>query len=606
MTSARRSKGGGASTRRIAGGTLLVAGAAVALCYGYSRIGSTPSEARSELPDVVIYLVDTLRADHLGVYGYSRDTSPRLDEFARDSVIYEQAYSPSSWTRPAVASLLTGLDPARHGATSRTSVLAQDITTLAERLRRMGYSTAAIATNPHVLPVWGFAQGFDEFHDVKELYDSTRADQVNEVAFRFLDKQASAPFFLFVHTLDPHAPYDPPPPHDRLWGPPPPGERPTIREQPIEDVIDSYDGEIHFNDEQFGLLVDRLRQDGRYDRSLIVFVSDHGEELEDHGRLGHGMTLYEEVVRVPLVVKLPGNEHASTRVASPVVLQDIVPTVLAAVGDGAPDLDGVDLGGGTARDGRERPISFSLDVLTLEGHRKVIEGLRVGRWKLIREIAPRSSFSLFDLEADPRERHNRRAEAEPVAARLVRQLEMRRREKGMHLWLVGTHRSGESVAEGSLVTSGRFVAFETGDFELGDEAWLSEDATRLSFRVLLPSRPNPAGQAPYRIVDHDRLRFQVEPPASRVTIESFRQFDGAGVVYLGAKRRREKTLPLTVDPSDSELRVEHMASVLPSTRTRSIFAPPGAYLGVIEEVAASHVEPDAELAERLRALGYVP
>ena len=168
------------------------------------------SEGASPRPNIIIYLVDTLRKDHLSIYGYSRETSPRLAEFARDAVRFETTYSPTSWTRPAVASLLSGVTPQRHGAISRPDRVAPDVRLLPEYLGAVGYHSRAFVTNPNVLPVWGFGRGFDEFHDVEGADGFARADEANEAVFESLRENRHEPFFLYVHTMDPHAPYEPP------------------------------------------------------------------------------------------------------------------------------------------------------------------------------------------------------------------------------------------------------------------------------------------------------------------------------------------------------------------------------------------------------------
>jgi arylsulfatase A-like enzyme len=222
-------------------------------------------------PNVVIYLVDTLRQDHLGLYGYECDTSPRLGEFAKDAVVYRAAYSPTSWTKPAVTSLLSGRYPSAHGAVKRDSTLDADVQLVGEYLREAGYQTAAFVTNPNVLPVWGFERGFDRFYDIESVARSARADRVNEVVFEHLAQDPREPFLLYVHTRDPHKPYAPPVPYARMWA----GEG--------DARVAAYDGEIRFNDHHFGRLLDHLEAAGLYRDALIVFTSDHGEELGERG-----------------------------------------------------------------------------------------------------------------------------------------------------------------------------------------------------------------------------------------------------------------------------------------------------------------------------------
>jgi arylsulfatase A-like enzyme len=258
----------------------LLAGAASVLW----RVAPFP-RVRADGPNVIVYLVDTLRRDHLGVYGHRRDTSPRVDAFARDAIVFDNAYAPSSWTRPSTASLMTGLSPSRHRAIGRLDVVRPEHWALSEHFQAAGYRTLGFVTNPNVLAVWGFDQGFDSYLDIDAESLSTRADRVIDQVLRALD--ALAPderFFLYVHTLDPHAPYAPPPPYDQMF------------EVSGDESAALYDGEIAFGDEQFGRMIDWLRQRQKYDDTLIVFLSDHGEEFLDHSGTEHGHTLFEEDV----------------------------------------------------------------------------------------------------------------------------------------------------------------------------------------------------------------------------------------------------------------------------------------------------------------------
>ena len=259
---------------------------------------------RRPRPNIVIFLADTLRADHLGLYGHPCGTSPRLDEFAREAVTFDQAWSVSSWTGPAVASLFTGLGPEAHGVHGLDIRLVDSVLTLAESLSAGGYRTAAFVGNELLDPGRGFAQGFETWNGRTPLaVYGARPQSVVDHALRWLDSNTE-PFFLYVHTLDPHGPYDPAPEHRILF---------AVHDHPGDDPLPrmrgqraAYEGEIHEADAAFGAFVDSLRTRGLLDRSLVAFTADHGEEFDDHGRRGHGHTLYPELVRVPLVLRLPG------------------------------------------------------------------------------------------------------------------------------------------------------------------------------------------------------------------------------------------------------------------------------------------------------------
>lgn len=338
-------------------------------------------------PNVIIYLVDTLRADRLGCYGYPKPTSPHLDRFAEGATLFETAIAQAPWTRPSVASVLTGLGPLAHGVRTLEDRLPDAAETLAERLRASGYRTAAFSTNWHIGPDTGFAQGFDDFLFFPKEPDST---SVNRRVLAWLDaRHGEKPFFLYIHTLDPHSPYTPPLDLRQKFAP---GARPEAgslehvrrtyavqrkhRAARIAEVAPLYDAEIAANDRSFGALLSALKERKLFEESLIIFVSDHGEELGEHGAFGHAQSLYAEELDVPLVVKLPFQARGE-RVSRLAQHVDLVPTVLAAAGlPPAAGLPGVDL---FRPLGEREPAAFShLSYRGREGMSVVVDG-----WKRI-------------------------------------------------------------------------------------------------------------------------------------------------------------------------------------------------------------------------------
>lgn len=370
-------------------------------------------------PDVIIYLIDALRADHMGVYGYARDTTPNIDALAEDGVVFEEAYAPAPWTAPSVASLMTGLNPQRHGVQAPLHRLPAHLPVLGEYLQKIGYHTTAVVTNPFVSGSWGFARGFDSFYDLgatAERWQATRANRVNSIVFDHMQRSPQRPYFLYCHTIDPHGPNDPPPPYDTLFTDAPVpgviagGLTSATSPAALENMKALYDSEIYFNDLQFGKLIEKLRQEGSYDDALIIVLADHGEEHLDHGIGGHGRQLFNEVLRIPLVIKLPGNLHAGTRVRYRASLIDIVPTVLSALGvEPPPEIEGMDLtqviGTGYSDTG-ERPLFFDLNRPHHDGVLHVARSVILGPHKYIEALLPHREIMLFDLEQDPGERNN--------------------------------------------------------------------------------------------------------------------------------------------------------------------------------------------------------
>jgi len=293
--------------------------------------------ATPDAPNIVYVVMDTLRRDRLGLYGYERRTTPRLDAFAREGLVFEDAYTTSSWTWPSTASLFTGRLPDSHGVkSSKACTLSQRLPTLAEALQARGYSTAAFVGNPIVEPNRYFDQGFETFE--VEVPKFRMSDEVMPAALQWLETHAPVRFFLYLHLVDPHTPHRPHPAEAaRLELPLPPAgwpERgldgvpsdPAPTPEISEYSSQLYDASVATGDRWFGVLLDELDRLDLSERTIVVFTSDHGEELFEHGRHGHGHEVFDELVRAPLVMRGPGIP-AGRRVG--VVSNRHVPTTLA-------------------------------------------------------------------------------------------------------------------------------------------------------------------------------------------------------------------------------------------------------------------------------------
>jgi choline-sulfatase len=378
--------------------------------------------------NVILYLVDTLRKDHLGCYGYGKPVSPRVDAFAREATLFRNAVAQSSWTRPSVASMLTGLLPRTHGVHRRPDSLSPGAVTLAERLRERGFRTAAFVTNSNVHRSFGFGQGFEEYRLTPHGRDT--AGNLNALTAGWLDTLGKAPFFLFLHTIEPHTPYQPPPAFRERFAPGVPEELGRVRvlkelnsgKRPVtpglvRDLTALYDAEIAANDAAFGDLVDLLKERRLWDSTIILFVSDHGEEFHDHGGWEHGRTLHTEMLDVPLIVRLPGvgEGRAVDRLAQHV---DLVPTILDALGLPVPQgVEGRSLlpAMAGAEAGTDEDAAFSwLDV---DGFRAA--SVSTLAWRFLDERAPSPGRSLFGRRSDPGERRNVAAD-HPVRAGYLR------------------------------------------------------------------------------------------------------------------------------------------------------------------------------------------
>jgi arylsulfatase A-like enzyme len=295
-------------------------------------------------PNLVLISLDTLRARSLGLHGYGRDTSPFLDSLAEESAIFEQAMTTAATTSPAHMSMFTGVYPVKHGIMFGMEGKSGEYPALAKRLRLAGYQTAAFTENGFLIREYGFGEGFARYSENRGRAFQVAPGQV-ELTFSqaraWLRNQPPRPFFLFVHTYQVHSPYDPPPPYDRLFE----GDGLAGHDDPrVRRHRDNYDREIRMVDDQLKGFFADLSQLGLERDTMVVVTSDHGEEFGEHGVLGHGSHLFEEVMHVPLIVRAPGRVAAGRRIPGVVSLIDLYPTLLEFAGVPVPDdIDGISL-----------------------------------------------------------------------------------------------------------------------------------------------------------------------------------------------------------------------------------------------------------------------
>jgi arylsulfatase A-like enzyme len=416
---------------------------------------AAPGEpSTSTRPPVVLVTVDTLRADRVLGDGPARVPTPNLDAFLADSVVFTHARAAAPWTKPSLATILSGVSPLVHGMTNRRARLPDSLETLAERLRTAGYHTGALGLNAHLERAFGFDQGFVDYAfparedygialgarllerlspaRFPELFPSTTA--ISDAAVDWIAAHAGEPFFLWVHVLDPHWPYEPPAEwvehpelEPRRWGEPEmvtnvqagntkPGEAERERVRAL------YAGEIRYVDAELARVFAALKEHGLYERALIAFASDHGEEFWEHGHYEHGHTLYDEVLRVPLAFKLPG-AGARTHVDEFVSTESLTPTLL--------DVMGVPFDPATFTSGSLVPFWSSTEVapdgaLFATGTYYFGEKRAVlfDGWKLILEVDTQR-VELYDLADDPHELHSVASAHPEVCAEGLRRIEER-------------------------------------------------------------------------------------------------------------------------------------------------------------------------------------
>jgi len=381
----------------------------------------------TQLPNVIIYVIDALRADHVGCYGYALPTTPNIDAFAADATLFTFALAQSSWTKSTIASVLTGLRPDRHNTNTAEDKLPSAIETLGERVSAAGYETAGITTNGVVAARFGFDQGFDSHlylqmnRKSKEIHQLS--DRLNQEAFKWLDQRdIERPFLLYLHATDPHAPYYPREPFRSRFSAAVPPEaglhsrvvaltqgRAPAREGVAGQLMALYDAEIAFNDDSFGQLITALRRDNLYDSTMIILLSDHGEEFYDHGRWQHGLTLYSEQLHIPLIVKFPFGRWSGETVSRTAQQIDIMPTILEIVGaDVPPEVEGRSLLRYLSAPAADQHSPEVFSYLDMTASRRV-ESVVFGSMKMIHYLAydqPRPEIELFDLASDPGETHD--------------------------------------------------------------------------------------------------------------------------------------------------------------------------------------------------------
>jgi arylsulfatase A-like enzyme len=432
-----------------------------------SRARPAPVEAPQGLArqgslNVLLLLIDTLRADHLGAYGYARGTSPTFDRFARESVVFERTVAQAAWTKPSVASLLTSAFVHEHGVVSSRDALGTPLPTLAEVLSARGYHTAAFSANPWITPEFHFDRGFQRFESGRamsvqltnlyrlvmrverglrrvgvwlplndwvffaaaepSLSNARRDELLTNTAIEWLDGRPAEPFFAYVHLIGPHDPYDPPARYadvfrDREEEGVPRLKRPPARVQsifetaaPLDELrlaslVAQYDGAILYTDELLHRLLaalDRLELSGR---TLVIVTADHGEEFYEHGNWRHGNQLYDEVVHVPLAMRLPGVLKPERRPDASMSI-DVFPTILGVLG--LPEAPAHPRGRNLFAAPEDLTRVAYSEHWRFEGGEYASHMVSRQRWKMneTHDSSGKSRVELFDLDADPREKRN--------------------------------------------------------------------------------------------------------------------------------------------------------------------------------------------------------
>jgi arylsulfatase A-like enzyme len=549
--------------------------------------------------NVLLISVDTLRADHLGWHGYARDTTPALSRLARRSVVFEQAMSTSSWTLPAHGSLLTGRYPSGHGAQDDGSRLAAGVPTVAGAFDAAGFHTLAVVSHVYVASPFGFDRGFDVFDDalIRGGTTNPRGDAAVDRLLERLDERApDAPFFAFLHLYDPHWDYAAPEPWarrfvDGAYAGPIDGSYEAMipflgadgqeagdamAPADLAALVGYYDGEIGWVDEQLARLVAELEVRGIAGSTLLVLTSDHGEEFREHGRLGHGRTLYEEQLHVPLLL-----HHASLppeRRREPVSLIDVGPTLFDLAGVPPP----AGLPGRSLRD-----LVPAERVLFAESIRFGLEwrAARRGHHK-VAQLAEAGGRAFFDLAADPREQRPLRDD--PSGGVLADALDAYAAgaDTGWHFRVVaGAGRrvrlAARITSPGRILQPGRYASGRIGDPEV-------------VFHRFEPGDDGHSLEVDLEAFQHTgSIRFETEPPDAPVRLEIVTLEAGGLFAANGAALGAS---PVGLARSDPRL----SAAFAPGDELAD-----GVHVRAVASPGAGGVSPLSEQARRhLEALGY--
>ncbi|MGD8316317.1 MAG: sulfatase [Myxococcales bacterium] len=412
-------------------GTTELALSDVRITRPLGKVSSIEAPARN----VILLLVDTLRASKVhAYYPKTRVKTPVLDQLASEGTLFERTQAPENWTKPSVASVLTSLHPATHGTKEDASKLPSSALMLSEVYQGAGFKTASFIANGYVSNAFGFDQGWDHYTNyIREQRDTTAATVFGE-AEDWIEKNKDRRFFVYIQTIDPHVPYDPPDRFLKMYDPAPYNGQVQNRRTALmlddakknpkkyhftqrdkERIEALHDGEISYHDAELGKFLAKLMQMGLDDDTLLVVTSDHGEEFQEHGSWGHGHSVYQELLAVPLMFRWPGVIPADERVGPVVSTIDIGPTVLEATGVPIPDeFEGHSLLGFMRGDWPTGPYVAFSDFLD---HRRVIRG---GDWKMI--VRGNLSQVMFDLEKDYWERNELDGSEQPIAQRYLRML----------------------------------------------------------------------------------------------------------------------------------------------------------------------------------------
>jgi arylsulfatase A-like enzyme len=545
-------------------------------------------------PNVIVYVVDCLRADHVGAYGYPLDTTPNLDKLAADGVVLENLTTCAPWTKPSTACLFTSLLPTFHQARTVDDALARDRTTLAEVFQRAGYETAAWVANPVIDPrVFFFNQGFDRWADLRSFEERARRENIHDIetdaaeitqgVLPWLEEHRNETFFLYLHSLDLHFGYRPRPPFDAKFV--------SKDSTGLERDRELYDNELAYNDAEIGKLVSELKRLGLYNDTVLFVTADHGEEFGEHGANAtrHGKTLDQEALHIPGILKLPGSRYAGLKPEALASNIDTAPTLLALAGVDAP------------KEFQGRSLVDVIEKNVTRTDRKVFSevmapnfvsyAVRDQRFKYVKTLVPELSESLYDLETDPGETNNLLPNAPAEGARLVAELDtfIQLGQHGFHLSVTG-ERPGDAMRV-TLSTDAEISSAIRFSIATGDLFEQSPDKKRVTLTFTADGKPR-------------QLVVQTTPPASEVRLEALENGRplSPDAIRLGASGTHPAGVRVVLTASGLEVPATAAESLLQDDEDH-----PASVRAWYVDVGSGRqrVNLDEETTRILRSLGYI-
>lgn len=546
--------------------------------------------SRVRRPNVVLYVVDCLRADHVGAYGYPLETTPNLDALAADGVLLSNLTSCAPWTKPSTACLFTSLLPTFHQARTVDDALARERTTVAEVLRDAGYVTAAWVANPVIDPrVFFFNQGFDRWVDLRSFEERSRRENIHDIetdaaqitkqVVPWLEEHRKETFFLYLHSLDLHFGYEPRPPFDAKF----------VRRDStgLERDRELYDNELAYNDAEIGKLVAELKRLGLYDDTLLFVTADHGEEFGEHGETRHGKTLYQQALHIPGILKLPGSRNKGRRPEAVASNIDIPPTLLALAGVAVPDafqgrslVDVIEKN--SAR--TDRRVFSEVVAPNFVGY-----AVRDQRFKHIRTLLPGLTAGLYNLEADPGETKNLLAEAPPEAGRLVSELErfIQLGQHGLHLLVVGDEPG--SLMQVTLSTDAKISSAIRFSIVTGDVFEQGSGGREVTLRFVSDAKPR-------------QVVVQTSPPGSPLRLEvssNDRQIPESEIRLGASGSKPTGPRPVVLSPGGLTVTAGEAQSLLQQNHS-------GVWAWYVDPGGGDQrVELDEDIRRVLKSLGYI-